>query len=148
MNSWQYLIVLIYGFINFLSALIGFYQSKYRKNAFGNTRYLYPFGVFVWGDAVIICAFWALSSLTALLLNDLILFLLIISTFWLTRSVGETMYWIAQQFSTLPKNPPKRLMAHSVFHNDSIWFIYQISWQSLTVITLISTIYLTHLWLK
>lgn len=147
MNTEHHIFILIYGLINLIAAIYGFYQCKYRKNAFGNTRYLYPLGVFVWGDAVIIGAFWALSSFIAILLNDLILFLLLASTFWLVRSLGETLYWIAQQFSSLPKNPPKRLLAHSVFHNDSVWFIYQICWQCLTVITLITTVYLVHLWL-
>jgi hypothetical protein len=148
MNILLQKIVLIYGLINLLVFLKGFYETKYRKNAYGVTRPLYILGMFVWGDAVIFGLFWAFSSLIALYLKDWYLFLLIVSVFWVVRSLGETIYWFNQQFSKINRNPPEKLPCYSIFQNDSIWFAHQIGWQCVTVAALIFTIYFAHLWLS
>jgi ABC-type branched-subunit amino acid transport system permease subunit len=138
------------GIISIISLTIfslGAYYSK-TSRSFSKTPYLFPFGIFVWGDAVIFGLFWFLSSFVTFLLHDWILFLLIISTFWVVRSLGETIYWLLQQFSQINRNPPHKLLGYKIFKNDSIWFIYQIVWQSLTVFSTISTIYLAHRWLN
>jgi len=57
------------------------------------------------------------------------------------------MYWLHQQFSTLERNPPKSLLGYRFFGNDSIWFVYQIFWQCVTVIAVIASIYTAWLWL-
>jgi hypothetical protein len=149
MNKWQQIIVIVYGVINFLVFIKGFYESKHKKNAYGLTPYLFFLGVFVWGDAVIFGLFWTISSLVSFLLHDWFLFLLTVSVFWITRSLGETIYWFNQQFSDKKNawNEPKNLLFHSVFHNDSIWFIYQIMWQCVTVISVIFSIYFVKLWI-
>ena len=148
MEKWQQVITFFYLIINCYLSIKGFYESHKKKNAYGLTTYLSPLGIFVWGDAVIFGAFWFLVSVTILLLNDWILFLLIISVFWLVRSLGETIYWFCQQFTSTKRNPPKSLPFYKYFHNDSIWFIYQIFMQCITVVTIITTIYLIHLWLN
>ena len=150
MNNLQFCVVLSYGIISFLAFLKGFRESKEKKNAYGLAPYLYPLGIYAWGDAVIFGLFWSLSSLISLLLHDWILFLLIISVFWMVRSLGETIYWFNQQFSakTYDWNKPERLFGHSIFHNDSIWYVYQITNQCMTIISIITTIYLANLWLK
>jgi len=150
MSFWQNAIILLYAFINFLVFGKGFYESKYKKNAYGLTPGLFILGIFVWGDAVIFGLFWFLSSLISYLLNDWLLFFLIISVFWVIRSLGETIYWINQQFSSkiYDWNKPENLLLRSVFHNDSIWFIYQTTWQCITIVSVITTIYLANLWLN
>jgi len=148
MLIWQKNLTTVFGLVCLYLSGRGFGECSKKKNAYGLTPALFPFGIFVWGDAVILGAFWALTSIVTLLLNDWILFLLIVSVFWLVRSLGETIYWFNQQFSKINRAPPKTLPFHKYFHNDSIWFIYQIFMQSITVVSIITTIYLTHLWLK
>ena len=149
MNKWQQIIILSYGIINFLVFIRGFYESKHKKNAYGLTPYLFFLGIFVWGDAVIFGLFWAISSIVSIFFQDFVLFLLIISIFWIVRSLGETIYWFNQQFSAkrYSLNKPEKLLFHSVFHNDSIWFVYQIMWQCVTVISIVCSIYLIKLWI-
>lgn len=149
MNSWQNILVLLYAFINLLVFFKGFYESKYKKNAYGLTRPLFFLGIFAWGDGVIFGLFWTITSVVTLILKDWYLFLLTVSVFWVVRSVGETIYWFNQQFSvkTYDWNKPENLPWHSVFHNDSVWFIHQIVWQCTTVVSVIFSIYIASLWL-
>jgi len=149
MNKWQQIIILVYGAVNLLVFIKGFYESKHKKNAYGLTPHLFFLGIFAWGDAVIFGLFWTVSSFVSFLLHDWFLFLLIISVFWIIRSLGETIYWFNQQFSTKSYswNKPEKLLFHSVFHNDSIWFVYQIMWQCVTVISVVFSIYIAKLWI-
>lgn len=149
MESWQQLVIWVYALVNLGVFLKGYHECKYRKNAYGLTPYLKPLGIFAWGDAVIFGLFWIAASLISYLLNDWYLFLLIISIFWVVRSVGETIYWFNQQFSSkiYSWNKPENLPWHTIFHNDSIWYVHQIIWQCYTVVSLIFTIYLAKLWL-
>jgi hypothetical protein len=148
MNNLQQTIILIFGLVSFLVFLIGFYETKYKKNAFGPTLPLFILGVFVWGDAVIFGLFWAISSFISLYLKDWYLFLLIFSVFWVVRSLGETTYWFNQQFSKINRNPPEKLIGYSIFKNDSIWFAYQIAWQCVTVASIVFAIYFAGVWLQ
>lgn len=153
MNIYSQSFLITYGVFNFLIFLWGLYQCRIKANSYGVTWPLFPIGIFVWGDAVIFGLFWTGASLISLILNDWILFLLIVSVFWLVRSVGETIYWFNQQFTTVNRYPPEQLMGHQIFRgklleeHDAIWFVNQIGMQCITVITIITTIYLTHLWL-
>lgn len=147
MKFWQTEILIVYGLLSFLAFIKGLYESAGKNNAYGQTPWLFWMGIFAWGDAVIFGLFWFLSSTLAYLLNDWLLFLLLISVFWLVRSLGETFYWFNQQFSRIERNPPNRLRGYKLFKNDSIWFVYQIAWQCVTVVTVITTIYLGNLWI-
>lgn len=126
---------------------VSYHQTKYKKNAFGLALILNPIGGFVWADGVIFGLFWTIASLVILSLDDWILFLLTYSIFWLVRSVGETIYWFNQQFSPINRNPVENLPYIKIFHNDSIWFVSQIFWQCITVVSIITTLYLAHIWL-
>ncbi|HUW24636.1 MAG TPA: hypothetical protein VMW04_03345 [Patescibacteria group bacterium] len=148
MELWQKIVLLVYALINLVVFARGFYECKVKKNAYGLTRPLFFLGVFAWGDAVVFCLFWLFSSIVVLLLNDWYLFLLIVSVFWVVRSLGETIYWFNQQFSkSLPWNKPEKLPFYSIFHNDSVWFIHQIIWQCTTVVSTILSLYFGRLWL-
>jgi len=126
----------------------GVYES-HKNNPYGLTKLFYWMGIFVWADAVVFGLFWFLVSLVILFVfKSWLLFLLIVSVFYLVRSVGETIYWLNQQFSTLNRNPPHTLRGYKLFKNDAIWFVYQIWWQCITVISIITTIYLAALWIK
>lgn len=147
MENWQKIFVFLWGLSAFISSIKGFVECNNKKNAFGLTPFLNIFGAYVWGDAVIFGIFWTIVSAATLLLNDWILFLLIISVFWVVRSFGETIYWFNQQFSTIKRNPPENFWFYKYFHNDSVWFIQQITHQCITVISIIFSIYFAHLWL-
>ncbi len=147
MSSWQNIFISIFALTNIVVFIKGFYESKYKKNVFGLTRPLLFFGMFVWGDAVILGLFWSLTAFVCLLLQDWLLFLLITSVFWMVRSLGEILYWIIQQFSQIKRNPPNTLIGFRWFKNDSIWFIYQLVWQCLLIISVITSIYLANLWI-
>jgi len=148
MEIWQQLIILVYALLNLGVFVKGYNECKSRKNAYVLTPQLNLLGIFAWGDAVIFGPFWIAASLVSYLLRDWYLFLLIVSVFWVVRSLGETIYWFNQQFSKINRNPPEKLPFYSIFHNDSIWYIHQIAWQCVTVVSIIFSIYLTKLWLE
>lgn len=148
MVVWQFYTLLLLLIFNVGLSLKGFYESYKKKNAFGKSFYFGLLGVFVWGDAVVFGAFWAIAAAISILLQDWILFWLVASLFWVIRSFGETMYWFLQQFSTVKREKPDdHKFLFKYFHNDSVWFIYQILQQCITVAAIISSIYFTNLWL-
>lgn len=147
LSTLQQVFLFVFAFINLLLFFKSLHEVKDKKNAFGLTMPLFVIGAFVWGDAVIFSLFWILVAAVTLIVSNWYLFLLFLAVFWLVRSLGETIYWFLQQFSTLNRNPPENLPGYRFFHNDSIWFIYQIIWQCVSVISLIASIYLAHLWL-
>src|SRR5215475_6501622 len=108
MNLWQTIFVALYGFLGLFLSIKGFIESHRREKVHHETILLFPLGIFVWGDAVVFGMFWFLTAAVSLLLADWTLFLLIISVFWLVRSLGETFYWFHQQFSPLDRWPKKR----------------------------------------
>lgn len=149
MSSWQNQFVIAFLMANLMIFVSALYQCRYRRNGLGMTYPLVPLGIFVWADGVVFGLFWTLSSLVSLLLGDWILFLLIFSVFWLVRSVGETIYYFNQQFSTIKRVSGKALPGYSMFGDDyTIWFVYQIVAQVITVVSIITTVYLFHRWLS
>jgi hypothetical protein len=148
MNSIQQVLIAFWGTLALIGFVKSFYECAERKNPYGLTYIFRIYGAFVWADLVVFGIFWTLISLLALVLNSWYLFLLAVSLFWLVRSIGETIYWFNQQFSTLNKNPINRFLMKRIFHNDSIWFVYQIFWQCMTVLFTISTIFLASKWLQ
>ncbi len=133
---------------NLIIFILAFNACSKRKNAYGETPFFYPLGMYVWGDALVFSFFWATAASISLYLHDWILFWLIFSVFWLVRSIGETVYWLNQQFSPIIRYDIERLPARRIFHNDSVWFIFQIMNQCLTVVTIITTLYLAKIWLS
>lgn len=148
MEVWQKTVILIYAAFSLFGLIKGYRQTKNKKNAYGDSPIFYPLGAFVWADAVVFGLFWILISVAALFLNDWILFLLTISVFWVVRSVGETVYWFNQQFSKINRNPPENYFIYKIFQNDSVWFVYQIYWQCLTVVSIIASLFFAKLWLS
>lgn len=145
MNSLQNIFITLYGFISLLVFIRGFYEVAKKHNPFGESFVLFWMGVFVWGDALVLGLFWFLVSIFVFVLKDWILFLLIFSVFWVVRSLGEVVYWFSHQFSTVVRNPPETLLGYRLFKNDSIWFVYQIVWQCILVLSIVTTIYLAKI---
>jgi len=148
MNDTQNLFLTLFAVFNFLIFIYSFYRCKYKHNNLGITYPLLPLGIFVWADGVVFGLFWVLAALISQALNDWILFLLIFSVFWLVRSVGETTYYFNQQFSTIKRMKGKELPGYKIFNDEyTIWFVYQITCQVITVVSIITTVYLFNLWL-
>lgn len=149
MTQWQQILVFIYGLVAFYAFLSSLRACYKQKKSFAETPI---FGVlfsgFVQADNVVFGFFWTVVSFYILIVQDWILFLLILSVFWLVRAIGETIYWFFQQFHPRPNNEPEKFWFFRIFHNDSVWFVIQIFWQCITIITIITTIYLANFWLK
>lgn len=148
MTTTQSIFIELFAVYAFSAAAFGYRQCKYYKNAFTLTPHYYPLGAFVWGDAVIFGVFWFGLSVAVLMLDDWLLFLLSVSLFWVVRSLGETIYWFNQQFSPMVRNDVTKMPGASIFHNDSIWFVYQIIAQCITVVSLILSIYFGVMWVR
>lgn len=145
MLLWQTIIIFLFALISFIFLLRSFREIK--NNIYGLTPYLFFLGSFVWGDMIVLGPFWITVSVISLLLNNWYLFLLLISIFWIIRSLGEAIYWLNEQFAGKNRNPPHTLKFHKLINGDAIWFIYQLFWQCVFVFSLIISIYLSKLWL-
>lgn len=148
MEIWQKGTVLVYGLFALVGFLTGLRECRVKKNSYGKTHIFNLLGAFAWGDAVIFGLFWALVSLAVFWLNDWLLFLLFLAIFWLVRSFGETVYWFNQQFARADKNPSERFWFTKIFHNESVWFVHQVIWQCVLVVSIILSLYLAKLWLQ
>jgi hypothetical protein len=135
------------GLTSLVISYLGYQQSARHQNSFTLTRWLYPWGIFVWGDALILGMMWAVLSLGSLILHDAWLFISGACLFWLVRSLGETVYWLNQQFSSLKRNNPQDLWGHQLWQGDGVWFGYQLFWQVMTVIFSLASIYSVAQWL-
>lgn len=140
-------LLLVLALISLGLGVLGLGKSRQGK-AFELVWWLFPWGAFVWGDIVVFGPFWGLVLTICFFLQDCLLLALLISIFWLVRSLGETIYWFNQQFTSLKRNPPEKMPGYTLFKNDAIWFVYQIVWQCLTVITIFTTVWFFKLWLN
>lgn len=145
MNSIENLICWIYLVFSLIGFVISVYKIKNNKT-FERSGIFNINSAFFWEDEVIFGLFWTLTSAVILYLQDWILFLLILSVFWFIRALGEISYWLNQQFSTIIRNPIEKMWLYKFFKNDSVWFIMQIYWQCIAVITIILSIFLTGRW--
>jgi hypothetical protein len=117
------------------------------SGAFTETPLLWPLGIFVWGDALIFAPFWLLIAASILYFQNWNVGVLIFTIFWTVRSIGETMYWFNQQFSTITRNPPERLKGFHLVQSDAVWYLYQIFWQCIAVISIVGSIYFGAIWI-
>ena len=146
MHTWQTYFVIFYAIFSLAGALLGYDRSKKGKT-YVNDGIFNLIGAFVWADATVFGLFWVLACGVVLFLHSWILFLLLLSVFWLVRSVGETIYWFNQQFSTINRSIPENFYIYRIFGDDSVWFVWQIFWQCVSVVTLITTVLMFKIWL-
>lgn len=138
---------LVLGLTAILVTAKGYYQSTQKKNSFGETKWLFPLGIFVWGDAVTIGPFWIVVAVLSGFINNPHFTYSLISFFWFVRALGEVQYWIAEQFASKHRNKPKDLLGHQFFSGDAIWFGYQTFWQMVMIFSGIATAAFVKLWL-
>lgn len=142
----QTTLLLIFGLLNLIVFIKSWREVLIKQNPFGLTRWLSWLGIFVWGDAVVIAPFWIISALLSLFLRDWILFWLIVSIFWSVRSLGEVIYWLNEQFAAKKRNPPHTLPGYLLVKSEAIWFIFQIYWQCVMVVSIVSAIFFAKNW--
>ncbi|MCS7092503.1 MAG: hypothetical protein NZM26_04075 [Patescibacteria group bacterium] len=127
-----------------LILIYSIFQSK-KGNAFYPTKLLYPFGIFVWGDGIVISIFWLIVSLFCLFQKDSLYFWLFVCLFWAIRGIGETIYWLNEQFSERHRNPAAKMIGHKILKNESVYFLYQVFWQCVSVIAIFGVIYISKM---
>jgi hypothetical protein len=95
-----YLSPFIFLFLLLQCGVFFFALQKCQKNQFYSDVpfVLCLFGIFVWGDALIIAPFWAVSSILFIFISPLniVRYFFLFAT---VRSAYEVVYWIAHQFS-------------------------------------------------
>lgn len=141
MENWQQIIVWVVGGLAIGFAVAGFVKSRTGK-AYGKFWLLNIIGAFVWGDAIIFGPFWAVASVIVIWMQSWWLFEIIFLCFWLVRSVGETIYWLNQQFSSVIREKPEKMLLHRFVKSNAVWFLMQIWWQCISVATLVLLILL------
>ena len=145
MVTWQQFLIIIFAAYSFVLFIKGFIEAR-NGNSFGQTVFQLPIGAFVWADAVVFGIFWTLVNLVVLAVNSWVLFLLVVSVFWTIRGLGETIYWLNQQYSTKELNPPERFKINKLFKGTPTWFVHQIFWQCITIVAIIFSIYFAKVW--
>lgn len=141
MNLWEGALLIFVALYSIFCFSLGFRNTYIKKNPFGLTPLFNPLGAFVWADTIMFGIFFLLVSLVSLLFQDILLFFLVYSVFWVIRSLGEQIYWFLEQFTHTHRNKPETLKGHRFFPGESIWIHYQIFWQCISVISIISSVY-------
>jgi hypothetical protein len=144
MTDWQQIFIAVYGLMALIFFIAGLYHCLNGKS-YGKWFGLNIIGAFVWGDAIIFGLFWAIVASMFLYFQNWLWFLIVLSAFWLIRSIGETIYWFLNQFIPLKHNKPENFFFYRLVRNDSVYFIAQIWWQCLTTAFLVLLIYLITL---
>lgn len=130
--------------INILINLVLFFMAffRLRKTEPDNRALpqLFPLGIFVWEDALILSPFWIISSLFLWWLNNWRYFVLFVLLFIAAREFFETVYWLFQQFSTHAHRPRDFGFKH--LNNNSIYILYQLSSFCLALLALFLFIFI------
>ena len=140
------LIFLIIGLYALTAFILGISQIV-KRNPYGLTHQYSILGIFVWGDAVLISPFWMALSTAYLKHQNLSFSLFAMSVFWSVRSLGEMIYWLNQQFATHKRDLPETLWLYKLVRSDAIWFMYQVFWQMILVISIIGSVYHGYRWI-
>ncbi len=138
MNIFSNIFLVVFFCYSVVALVLGI---RKKKNPFGLVRWFLPIGVFVWIDAVVFGLFFAVVTLFCLLFQQWSLFLLIFSVFWTVRSIGEQIYWFLEQFAHAHRNAPHTLWPKKWFKGEESWIIMQTTWQSLSVIGVITSVW-------
>ncbi len=140
-TNWQQYIILAYTAIAIVLGLFAIYKCR-GGQSHQKFALLLLIGSFVWGDALIFSAFWALAGAIALFFDSWFLFQAIFLVFWLIRSAGETIYWLMQQFSNIIREKPEKVWTFRFVKSNAAWFLMQIWWQTITIASLVLLILL------
>ena len=84
--------------------LISINKSK-NKQFYSDTFFLWPLGIYVWGDGLVLGLFWMLSAIIFLFISpiNILRFYLL---FLAIRSAYEVIYWLNHQANNKKYEPP------------------------------------------
>lgn len=145
-------LILCLFFLSFL--ILSFYKIKDSRHT---VEFIYHWGwiigAFVWEDLFIFSLLGFCVTSIVLLTNDIRIGYLSFTVFWIVRSAGETLYFFLEQF-TQDKMYPHVLTHHftalrNIFGDISdqkCYIIMQISFQTILVFSIVSTIYILINW--
>jgi hypothetical protein len=147
MHELLQLISFIGSVVSLTILIIAYKEVSIKRRAFTITPWLAPLGIFVWADALVIGFFWLLWCSFTFFWQDWWFFMSGVSAFWLVRSLGEVNYWMLQQFLKPATNEPHKLWGNRFHKGDDIWIAYQVAWQCVAVVSLLSLAYSAYHWL-
>jgi hypothetical protein len=81
------------------------WQKVRSKQFYSDTWWLWPWGVYVWGDGLVLGPFWFLVGLIFLNISGL-LQAQVIALFFALRSGYEVVYWLNHQVASRSYIPP------------------------------------------
>ncbi len=113
----------------------------HSKQMFKPTPALFPLGIYVYGDGIIVGAWWSLLTLLTLAIGSWDWWALGACCFWLIRAGGEVIYWLIEQFAATHRNNPRDLWGYRWVKDESIWFIYQLINQCFMIFALLGIFY-------
>jgi hypothetical protein len=90
--------------ISIVLTVIAFILCKKGK-FYSDTPFLFPLGIYVWGDALVLAPTWGIVSLFAYSRPNVQIFSIYL-LFMGLRSFFEVIYWLLHQFSGKSYNPP------------------------------------------
>jgi hypothetical protein len=102
--SFQFLIQLILFVSGGICFALGREKSRH-KQFYSDTPWLFPLGIFVWGDALILGPFWMIASLLFSFVSFMDMWRCIF-IFFALRSAYEVIYWINHQVAQRQYHPP------------------------------------------
>jgi hypothetical protein len=101
----------------------GIQQSK-KGNFYTDTPFLFPLGIFVWGDAIVLGLFWAVLALGSIAMSWMSI-LRVLFIFFALRSAFEVVYWLNQQAIHSEYMPPLFRRFHWLKAQDAA-ILYQL----------------------
>lgn len=109
--------------ISAVSFLLAIRKSRCQE-FYSDTPWLLPFGIFIWGDALILAPFWMITAVLFTFLSwvNMGRFLLL---FFMIRAAYEVVYWITHQVAKREYIPPLFRHIHWLSANESA-ILYQL----------------------
>jgi hypothetical protein len=103
--------------------LLAVHQSR-KGNFYGNTVWLWPLSIFVWGDALVLALYWIVAAV-ALAFFSPIRFGQVYFLTQSIRSAYEVVYWFLNQFIPKDTQPPLFKKIAWIKPNDAA-ILYQV----------------------
>lgn len=147
-------LLVVFALINIfllVSAFLHIRNNNVRFNFIINRGFL--LGIFVWEDALIITLYNLVAVFISYLLQDFRWLIMAFLVFWFVRGLGETFYYMLQQFIENKSYP------HNENHEHGFWklifgdispqkhyVLVQVSVQMITAVSLLFMIMLFNFW--
>lgn len=102
-STLQLLGCFVVGLVSLVVWLISFKKAK--NEFYSDVKWLFPLGIYVWGDALILAPFWLISAVIWMGVTPLFIFRYFL-LFGALRSCYEVIYWINHQVVAKNYIPP------------------------------------------